>query len=107
MCAMVLLCPRHHTAHHAGIYTIRIHHGIPWIRPPHWHHPDRPWLRNTEHLHQPLPLFLPRARERLADAGRRAQSRASQPGAAAAPAVTPSGDGQGPSRGGSAARRSK
>ena len=23
--------------------------GIPWTRPPHWIHPDRPLLRNTTH----------------------------------------------------------
>jgi hypothetical protein len=23
--------------------------GIPWVKPPHWTHPDQPLLRNTTH----------------------------------------------------------
>lgn len=52
--AMVLLCPHHHTAHHAGIYDIRVTDGIPWVRVPLWIHPDRPWLHNTTHDHHHL-----------------------------------------------------
>ena len=48
---MVLLCPRHHTAHHAGIYAIQIRDGIPWIRLPWWQNPQTPWLRNLTHNH--------------------------------------------------------
>ena len=52
--AMVLLCSRHHTDHHAGLYPIRMHHGIPWVRLPAWQDPTRPWLRNTTHTHPQL-----------------------------------------------------
>ena len=69
---MVLLCSRHHTAHHAGTYTIHMRHGIPWVRLPAWQNITQPWLRNTTHHHtqlathtahtlhgqQPLPLDL-------------------------------------------------
>jgi hypothetical protein len=49
--AMLLLCERHHTAHHAGIYDIQMRDGVPWARPPAWVDPARPWLRNTTHDH--------------------------------------------------------
>jgi len=48
---MLLLCRRHHTAHHAGTYPIQIRHGIPWVQLPDWIDPTRPWLRNTTHHH--------------------------------------------------------
>ena len=46
---LALLCPRHHTAHHFGVYDIRIRDGLPWIRLPAWQDLTRPWLRNTTH----------------------------------------------------------
>jgi hypothetical protein len=48
---LVLLCGRHHTAVHAGIWVIRIRDGIPWLIPPAWRDPDRVPLRNTTHEH--------------------------------------------------------
>jgi hypothetical protein len=47
---LVLLCRRHHTAHHAGVYPIEMRDGVPWVQLPAWHDPARPWLRNTTHL---------------------------------------------------------
>jgi hypothetical protein len=52
--AMALLCPRHHTAHHAGIYDIDMRGGVPWVRLPAWQDPHRRWLRNTTHDHARL-----------------------------------------------------
>jgi hypothetical protein len=43
---MALVCPRHHTAVHAGIYRMQMREGLPWVQVPEWQHPDRPWLRN-------------------------------------------------------------
>ena len=44
-----LLCSRHHTAVHAGIWDIRMINGIPWVKPPPWVDPHRQLLRNTTH----------------------------------------------------------
>jgi len=44
--SMALVCPRHHTAVHAGIYRMQMREGLPWVQVPEWQHPDRPWLRN-------------------------------------------------------------
>jgi hypothetical protein len=44
---LVGLCPRHHTAVHAGIWTIRMHGGVPWVIPPAWADPQRRPLRNV------------------------------------------------------------
>jgi hypothetical protein len=52
--AMLLLCGRHHTAHHAGIYDIQMRDGVPWVRRPAWQDPARSWLRNTTHDHARL-----------------------------------------------------
>jgi hypothetical protein len=46
---MVLLCARHHTAHHTGVYRIEIRDGLAWVQVPGWVDPTRPWLRNTTH----------------------------------------------------------
>jgi hypothetical protein len=51
---LVLLCGRHHTAHHAGVYDLQIRDGVAWVRLPSWQHPERPWLRNTTHDHHQL-----------------------------------------------------
>src|SRR4051795_5561687 len=48
---LVLLCGRHHTAVHAGVWRIRMRDGIPWLIPPRWRDPDRVPLRNTTHDH--------------------------------------------------------
>jgi hypothetical protein len=47
---LVLLCPRHHGAVHAGIWTVRVRDGLPWVAPPPWIDPERRLLRNTSHL---------------------------------------------------------
>jgi hypothetical protein len=60
---LVLLCGRHHTAHHAGVYPITVRDGIPYVRLPAWRDPARPWLRNTTHSHRHL---ADRAAARLA-----------------------------------------
>src|SRR5689334_15346163 len=49
--SMVLLCPRHHTAHHAGLYPIDLRDGIPWVQLPAWQDPARPWAKNHTHHH--------------------------------------------------------
>ena len=46
---LALLCARHHTAHHAGVYRLEMRDGIPWVRLPGWQDLRRPWLRNTTH----------------------------------------------------------
>jgi hypothetical protein len=46
---LVLPCPGHHTAIHAGIWGIVMRDGIPWIRPPSWADPQRRLMRNTTH----------------------------------------------------------
>jgi hypothetical protein len=63
---MALLCPRHHAAHHQGVWGIRMCQGIPWVIPPPWIDPRRrPQLNTTHtdaaqagrlgrHLHAPL-----------------------------------------------------
>jgi hypothetical protein len=51
---LVLLCNHHHTAHHAGHYDIQLRDGIPWVRPPTWQNPARPWQRNLTHHHPTL-----------------------------------------------------
>src|SRR4051794_28055588 len=48
---LVLLCGRHHTAVHAGVWGIRMRNGIPWLIPPKWRDPDRVPLRNATHEH--------------------------------------------------------
>jgi hypothetical protein len=51
---MVLLCGRHHTAHHAGTYPISMRDGVPWVRLPGWHDITRPWARNATCDHHRL-----------------------------------------------------
>jgi hypothetical protein len=68
---LALVCPRHHTDLHHGVWQLRMRDGIPWARPPAWaalrtdapaesrtgrhptgqHPPDGagPWVRNTVH----------------------------------------------------------
>src|SRR3954447_1579553 len=48
---LVLLCSRHHTAVHAGVWRVRMREGIPWLIPPRWRDPDQAPLRNTTHDH--------------------------------------------------------
>ena len=46
---LVLVCPRHHTAVHAGHWTLLLDDGVPWAIPPPWVDPRRRQLRNTTH----------------------------------------------------------
>jgi hypothetical protein len=45
-----LVCARHHTEIHLGIWELVILDGVPWTKPPPWVDPDRPLLRNTYRL---------------------------------------------------------
>jgi hypothetical protein len=79
--SMVLLCPRHHTAHHHGSYPIQMRDGIPWVQLPSWQNPLRPWAKNHTHHHHrtahaiatrllpqpPLPLPTPRQHDEEPD----------------------------------------
>ena len=55
--AMALVCPRHHTDIHHGVWHLKMRHGIPWARPPVWigvrtgppDPDDGRWVRNTIH----------------------------------------------------------
>jgi hypothetical protein len=46
---LVLLCGRHHDEVHQGDWDIRMDDGVPWVAPPSWIDPLRPWLRNAVH----------------------------------------------------------
>jgi len=46
---LVLICSRHHTEVHNGIWELRLIGGLPQARPPAWLRADRPWIRNTAH----------------------------------------------------------
>jgi hypothetical protein len=52
--AMVLLCARHHTAHHAGVYDIELRDGVAWVRVPAWQDVRRRWLANISATHGSL-----------------------------------------------------
>jgi hypothetical protein len=43
---LVAVCPRHHTAVHAGVWRIEFHGDLPWVIPPHWVDPQRRPIRN-------------------------------------------------------------
>ncbi|MBK8076181.1 MAG: DUF222 domain-containing protein [Kineosporiaceae bacterium] len=47
--AMALTCARDHTAVHAGIWTITMINGVPWVIPPPWIDPHQRPVRNTLH----------------------------------------------------------
>jgi hypothetical protein len=44
---LVLLCARHHSDIHTGIWSIEMHGQVPWAIPPAWIDPGRRPLRNT------------------------------------------------------------
>jgi hypothetical protein len=44
---MCLLCSRHHTEVHLGIWELIMIDGVPWARPPDWIDPRRRLVRNT------------------------------------------------------------
>jgi hypothetical protein len=43
---LVMLCNSHHTAVHAGIWSLTVLDGIPWVIPPDWVDPEQRPLRN-------------------------------------------------------------
>jgi hypothetical protein len=49
---LAMLCGRHHTETHAGIWTLDMRHGIPWVKPPTWLDPHQQWRRNTYPHHR-------------------------------------------------------
>jgi hypothetical protein len=51
---LVLVCGRHHTAHHAGQYPIRMRNGIPWVQLPGWQNIAQPWVRNITRTYHHL-----------------------------------------------------
>ena len=46
---LALVCSRHHTAVHAGHWTLVMDDGVPWAIPARWVDPKRRRLRNTAH----------------------------------------------------------
>jgi HNH endonuclease len=44
---LALLCGRHHTAVHSGIWAIVMRDGVPWVIPPDWVDHERRPIRNT------------------------------------------------------------
>ena len=46
---MALVCDRDHTGVHAGIWTITMINGVPWVIPPPWIDPHQRPVRNTIH----------------------------------------------------------
>ena len=49
---LALLCPRHHTDVHSGVWALEIRDGVPWARPPTWVDPHQRWRRNTYRHHR-------------------------------------------------------
>ncbi|MBK8074800.1 MAG: DUF222 domain-containing protein [Kineosporiaceae bacterium] len=47
--AMAMVCNRDHTGVHAGIWTITMINGVPWVIPPPWIDPLQRPVRNTLH----------------------------------------------------------
>ena len=52
LCNLAMVCPRHHTAIHAGIWTLQMRDGVPWAKPPTWIDPDQRLLRSTYQDHR-------------------------------------------------------
>jgi hypothetical protein len=44
---MAMVCGRHHTEIHAGVWSLELRDGVPWARPPTWVDPHQRWRRNT------------------------------------------------------------
>ena len=49
---MAMVCGRHHTDIHTGIWSLEMIDGLPWARPPTWIDPNREPQRNTYHHHR-------------------------------------------------------
>ncbi len=46
---LALVCDRHHDEIHLGEWDIVMRGGVPWVAPPTWINPWRPYLRNAVH----------------------------------------------------------
>jgi Domain of unknown function (DUF222) len=49
---MALVCGRHHSAVHAGIWSLEMINGVPWATPPRWIDREQKPLRNTYRQHR-------------------------------------------------------
>jgi hypothetical protein len=49
---LALLCGRHHTDVHSGVWALEVRDGLPWARPPTWVDPQQRWIRNTYRDHR-------------------------------------------------------
>jgi hypothetical protein len=49
---MAMLCGRHHTETHAGVWDLEMRDGVPWVKPPKWLDPLQRWCRNTYTQHR-------------------------------------------------------
>jgi hypothetical protein len=49
---LAMVCGRHHAETHAGIWSLEMRDGMPWVKPPEWLDPEQRWRRNTYTHHQ-------------------------------------------------------
>jgi hypothetical protein len=49
---LAMVCGRHHTETHAGVWVLEMRDGIPWVQPPTWLDPLQRWRRNTYTHHR-------------------------------------------------------
>jgi hypothetical protein len=49
---LALVCGRHHTDVHSGIWALEMNHGMPWARPPRWLDTRQQPVRNTYRDHR-------------------------------------------------------
>jgi hypothetical protein len=49
---MAMVCPRHHTDIHTGIWSINMRDGLPWATPPPWIDPDQHPIQHTYPQHR-------------------------------------------------------
>ena len=49
---MALVCGRHHSAVHAGIWSLEMINGVPWATPPRWIDREQKPVRNTYRQHR-------------------------------------------------------
>jgi hypothetical protein len=49
---MAMVCPRHHTDVHSGIWAIEMVDGLPWARPPRWIDSDQRLIRHAYPQHR-------------------------------------------------------
>lgn len=53
----VLLCWWHHRTIDTSGWEIQMREGTPWVRPPEWIHPDRPWQKHRHRTKQTLERY--------------------------------------------------